>query len=81
MITRRQFTVMGLDNGFAESKKKTLINDLPKLYLYDPLLHNPWCLHKDGKRLSFVPLFFYSKAVTSGFTQRTSAVDNFSEFV
>lgn len=72
---------MGLDNGFAESKEKTLTNDSPKLHLYDPLLYNPWCLHKDVKRLSVAPLFFCSKAVTSGFTQRTSAAGNFTDFV
>lgn len=81
MITRRKFTVMELDSGFAESKAKTLINDSPKLHLYNPLLHNPWGLHNDVKRLSFVPLFFCCKTVNSGFTQRTCAAGNFSEFV
>lgn len=81
MITRRQFTVMGFDNGFPESKEKTPINDFPELHLYDPLLYNPLCLQKDVKRLSFVLLLFCSKAVSSGFTQRTSAAGNFSDFV
>lgn len=58
---------MGFDNGFAESKEKTLINDSPKLHFYDPLLYNPLRLHKDVKRLRFVLLLFCSKAGTSGF--------------
>lgn len=81
LISRRKFTAMGLDKDFAESKEKTLINYSPKLHLYNPLQYNPWGLHKDVKRLSFVLLFFCSKAVTSGFTQRTSAAGNFSDFV